>query len=82
MTKHLADGLVHLPRRAFAEQGTAVLGLDHVEGGLDVAPPVVVRPELPLPEPEEMVHLGPRGVVVQRGHDRVALERHVGDRPF
>ena len=58
----------------------AELGLDHVEGRLNVATLMVVPVELRLIESEEMVHLLPQGTGLPMKHlgNGVLLEGDVG----
>lgn len=60
MTEDLGENLIDLRGLRFGANARAELGLDHVEGRLDVRPLVIVREELLAMIGEELVHPTPK----------------------
>ena len=60
VTQDLRENLVDLRRRRLGANAGSKLGLDHMEGGFDIRPLVIVREELLAMVGEELVHSSPQ----------------------
>ena len=60
MAKNLGENLVDLGGRSLSADAASKLGLNHVEGGLDIRPLMVVREELLAVIGEKLVHPTPQ----------------------